>query len=387
LLTSKCDATFVPSVRDDLLAVAVGSDADVCPRMQQSASTALLLRASEELDRAVKRDDEAAARRSRQFAERAGSPAALVQFIRGTSELVGGSDAVAREALNRAIALGLPPAIESAAKKNLDAATPPEPVADVKPEATSAQPKHTVVVFLPDAANDEKRVAETMTSLFAQVAASSGVPLQTELFRRAADARNFIAANRDRVGIVVSNVDMLAPDLTAHFRLTANGQTSYRRVVVVPAKSAIKSLDDLRGRTVSSVDGLRDLGDNTTAVHVTDDFTAVANALYGKSDAAYVSEWNALLTQRARDLRVIHTGPPQPMPSIAFAPMPLADRTAIDNALAAAGTLARIASAEPPRRERKIELPPTLGIKMPGEPPNVAMRVRVELPKVVIPED
>jgi len=395
LLTSKCDTSFTPAVRDNALMIATGNDADLCARMQQSAATALLLLSAEELDRAVRRQDETAARRARQLADRAATldtrNAAVVQFIRGTSELVGGSDAAAREALNRAVALELPPSVAAAARKNLEAATQQEPVVEVKPEPTSATPRHTVVVFLPDAAADEKHVAESMTSLFASVAAASGVPLQTEFFRRADDARNFINANREKVGIVVSNAEMLPGDLTPHFQLTNGGKQSYRRVVVVPAKSAIKSLDDLRGHTVSSVDALRDLGSGTT-VRVTDDFTAVANALYGRSDAAYVSEANALLAQRARDLRVIHTSGPQPMPMIAFAPMPLADRTALDNALANTGSLARIERETTRRPEaKKIEIatvpPSALGLRMPGEPPSVALRVRVELPRTTIPEE
>ena len=68
---------------------------------------------------------------------------------------------------------------------------------------------------------------------------------------------------------------------------------------------------------------------------VADDLIAAANALYGRTDAALVSESNPLLAEHARDLRVIHTTAPQPLPVIAFAPMPAADRTALDDALRA----------------------------------------------------
>jgi len=406
LLTSNCAASpFAPSVGDNTLTVAIGNDADLCARAQQSAATALLSQAAEELDRAVRRQDEATARRARQLADRAATlpidtrGQAIVHFIRGTAELLLGSESNAREALNRAVALGLPPAVEAAAKKNIEAAQTPEPVAEVKPEPTSSQARHTVVVFLPDAPADEKRVAETITAMLGQVGNASGLPLQTELFRRADDARNFIAANRDKVGIVIANPEFISGEMTAHFQLTTReGRQSYRRVVIVPAKSAIKSFDDLRGHTISSVDSLRDAGTGT-AVRVNDDFSAVANALFGKSDAAYVSESNSFLAQRARELRIVHTSAPQPMPVIAFAPMPVADRTALDNGFAAAGALSAIQLGplvhlitEAKRPEpKKIEIaavpPASLGLRMPGAPPPVALRVVVDLPKIAIPEE
>jgi len=380
------------------LELTLGSEADVCGRSKKSLAIALLSQAADELDRAVKRQDEAAARHARQLADRAASlderRQSLALFLRGTADLVIGTDA--RDSLTRAIAGDLPPAVESIAKKNLEAAQPPKDTP--AEEATSAQPRHTVVIFLPDTpAESEKKLAEVATAITGNLAAASSLPLKAELFRRAEDARAFIAANRDRVGVVIANPEFIARDFAPRYAFSHEGRTTYERKVVVPAKSSAKSLSDLRGKTISGVDVLGDDGVGVTT-RVSDDLTALANALYGRTDAALVSESNPLLAEHARDLRVIHTTAPQPLPVIAFAPMPATDRTALDDALRSLPRAAmaplqftgviRLGGAARVATKREIQTVPasSLGLKL--DPPfAMPLRVSVEVPKVEIPED
>jgi tetratricopeptide (TPR) repeat protein len=378
------------------LNLTLGSDADVCGRAKKSLAVALISQAADELDRAAKRQDETAARHARALAERAASlddrRQSLALFIRGTADLITGGDA--RESLSRAISGDLSPPVESIAKKNLEAAQPAKEAAE---EPTSSQPRHTVVVFLPDTpAETEKKLAEAATAIVGSLASASSLPLKTELFRRADDARAFIAANRDRIGVIIANPEFIAHDFAPRFAFSREGHTTYTRKVIVPARSSAKSLADLRGKTISASESLGDDGVSVTT-RVADDLTAAANALYGRSDAALVSESNPLLAEHARDLRVIHTTAPQPLPVIAFAPMPAADRGALDDALRALPRLSLaplqftgIVRINEPRTAAKHEIQTipssALGLKL--DPPiAMPLRVSVELPRVEIPED
>ena len=318
-------------VRGEQVAVSIGTTEDLCPRSKRDLAIALLALANSEphnvrtlTERAVALDDRWTG---------------IAQFIRGTSELANGNNDDARAAFNRALTAGLPTAAETAAKRYVDAL---QPVAEA-PQPSSSTPRRTVVVFLPDIpADTEKRLAETMTAYLNQVAAASSVPLNIELFRRADDARAYFAANRGSVGVVIANpefVSELAGDLSPKFQFAREGRTSYKRVVIVPASSSLK---DLRGRTMSIAEGLRDSsGTGAKLVRATDDDAAVANVLFGKSDAAYVSEANPLLAQNGGKLRILSSAS-APMPVIAFAPLLPADRDALQPAIRpAARTLAR----------------------------------------------
>jgi hypothetical protein len=378
------------------LDLTLGSDADICGRAKKSLAVALLAQAADELDRAAKRQDDATARRARTFADRAASlderRQSLALFIRGTADLITGGDA--RDALSRAIAGDLPGAVESVAKQNLEAAQPAKEVAE---EPSSSQPRHTIVVFLPDTpAETEKKLAEAATSIVGSLAAASSLPLKTELFRRADDARAFIAANRDRIGVIIANPEFISRDFAPRFAFSRDGHTTYVRKVIVPARSSAKSLADLRGKTISASEAL---GDDAVGVttRVADDLVAAANALYGRTDAALVSESNPLLAEHARDLRVIHTTASQPLPVIAFAPMPATDRAALDNALRALPrtTLAPlqfsgVVRINEPRiaAKREIQTVPASALGLKLDPPiALPLRVSVELPRVEISED
>jgi tetratricopeptide (TPR) repeat protein len=406
LASVKCDAGTPAAGR--ALQLTVGSSENLCGRAKSSLAIALLSQATEDVDRAVRNRDETAARRARQLADRASSLdndyAALAMVLKGTADLVTGSDTAARDALTRALDAGLPSAMASIARKNLEAAQPqqaPEPQASAA-EPSSSAPHRTVVVFLPDMpAENEKKLAESITAIVGSISSASGVPLETELFRRAEDARSFVAANRERVGIVISNPEFVSGDFSPRYQFMTGGRSTYRRVVVVRAGSSAKSLADLRGKSISGVDALGDdgVGVNT---RVPDDLTAVANALFGKTEAALVSEANPLLAERAKDLRVVHTTAPQPMPVLAFAPMPERDRSALDDALRGVArpllaplqvtSVARIErESAPPRETKRPEITSlsvaSLGLRGAGAPPKVGLRLVVDLPRVEIPEN
>ncbi|HEV7488915.1 MAG TPA: tetratricopeptide repeat protein [Thermoanaerobaculia bacterium] len=379
-----------------VLELTLGSEADVCGHAKKSLAAALIAQAADELDRAAKHQDETAARRARVLAERAASlderRQSVALFIRGTADLITGSDG--RESLSRSIAGDLPAAIESAAKKNLEAAQPANEIAE---EPTSPTPRHTVVVFLPDTpAETEKKLAEAATAIVASLAGASSLPLKTELFRRADDARAFIAANHDRIGVIIANPEFITHDFAPRFAFSREGHTTYVCKVIVPIRSTAKSLADLRGKTISGSEALGDDGVNVTT-RVADDVTAAANALYGRTDAALVSESNPLLAEHARDLRVIHTTAPQPLPVIAFAPMPAADRAALDDVLRALPRPALaplqfsgVVRINEPRiaAKREIQTLPASALGLKLDPPiALPLRVSVELPRVEIPED
>jgi tetratricopeptide (TPR) repeat protein len=381
------------------LELSLGPPADICGRTKKSLARALLLQSTDEINRAVKQQDEGAARRAAQLADRAAAldshQQSLALVLRGTSQLILGSDTAARESLERAIDGNLPAAIEAIAKKNLDTAQPPTPV---PAEPTSTQARHTVVVFLPDTpAMTEKKLAEAAIAIVEGVASASSLPLKTELFRRAEDARAFIAANRDRVGVVIANPEFISHDFSPRYAFSHQGQTTYQRKVVVPVRSRAKSLSDLRGKMISAVDALSDDGIGVTT-RVADDLTALANALYGRTDAALVSEFNPLLAEHAHELRVVHTTASRPLPVLAFAPMPAADRTALDDAVRSLPAsifaplqfsgLIRLGGETRVARKREIVVVPAAALGLDVDPPiAVPLRVSVELPRVEIPED
>jgi tetratricopeptide (TPR) repeat protein len=398
----RCEgASKVTENQGPILDFVLGSAVDVCARARRSLPKALLSQAASALDQAAKRQDEAGARRARQIVERVSSTdereKSLALFLRGTADLVAGADAPARDALTRAIAGDLPAAIATMAKKNLEAAQAIEEAPQAA-EPSAPQQRNTVVVFLPDTpAENEKKLAEGATAIVSSLAAASSLPLKPELFRRAEDARAFINANRESAGVVIANPEFLPGELTPRYAFSHDGRTTYRRVVVVPARSAAKSLADLRGKTISGVEAL---GDDGVAVtnRVSDDLTALANALYGRTDAALVSESNPLLADHTKDLRIVHTTAPQPMPVAAFGPMPAAERTALDEAFRSLSrsTLATLQMSSAVRiggephvaAKREIQTLPAAALGLKIEPPiEMPLRVSVELPRVEIPED
>ena len=154
---------------------------------------------------------------------------------------------------------------------------------------------------------------------------------------------------------------------------------------------------------MSMVEGLRDVGGSTaTITPATDDLTAIANVLTGKSDAALVSEANVLLAQNRGRLRVIYTSGATPLPVIAFAPLPQADRDALINALRSMRETRALAplqmtglaalEREPRPVAKKIEVvnvtPRDLGIPASlAPPPSIGLRATIPLASAAIVEE
>ena len=347
-------------------------------------------------------------RPSRQAIERALSLSldsrsqASAYFMRGVLDLTASNESAAREAFNKALSLGLSSQAEAAARSNIKAIEEAAAAANQQPEPEPKQPevttpRRTAMVFLPDApVENDKKLAEMMTGMLSQLG------LQIEFFRRSDDARSFFAENRNKVGVVVANpefVSQLGGDLNARFQFVRGGSTSYRRVVAVANNNPAKSLADLQKKTLSTPDSLNDPAIERTFANVfrtPDDLTAAANALYGKSDAALISEANPML---ARGLRVVHTTGSLPMPVIAFAPMPEDDRASLESGFRAVGgrppLFTSLSSIE--RERARPEVKPievanvpasALGLRRATDPPQqVPLRVSVEMPPVQIADE
>lgn len=377
----KCDAPQPSGVNGTTVLISMGHSDDLCARTRGALSLAVVSQAATEVANGSNRA-------ARTLLERVNDERlrAITLYLRGRAEIEEGG----RESITRAVSLGLPSTLEAMAKKDLEAT---EPAMNEPAEPASAAPRRTVVVFLPDVpAESDKKLAETMNALVMQWSAAANVPLQVELFRRADDARNFVAANRDKIGVVIANPDFArALDFSPRFAFTRGGATSYRRVVVVPAKSSVQSLADLKGKTISAAEGLGEGGVNITTL-VPDDLTAVANALYGKTDAALVNEANPLLAQHTRDLREIHSTTAA-LPVFAFGAMAPADRTALyesvnGKALAPLQMGVTRIMKERPKKELSPISISALGLPRLADPPqNLALRLSLDLPPVVINED
>jgi len=374
----------------------IGATENLCARAKHDHAIALISEAT-------------TSRQGRTLADRAAQLdsglAGAAAFLRGQFLLAAGSEDDAKDAFTRALDTGIPPAAEAQAKKylaeiaqNAEAAKASEQPA----EASAATPHRTVVVFLPDVpAENEKKLFETMSSFVSQLSSTAGVPLSVEFFRRADDARNFIAANRDKVGVVISNPEFTG-GFTSQFQFAREGARTYRRVLIVPSSSAFKSPADLRGRSLSIVEGLRDVsGSGANVVQAADDLTAAANALTGKTDAALVAESNSVLAANRARLKVIYTSSATPLPVIAFAAMPQPDRDALTSALRSMSStktlaalqvsgLAAIERESPRPAAKKIEVvaitPRDLGIAVPEPPASVALRAPLP-PSAAIAEE
>jgi tetratricopeptide (TPR) repeat protein len=381
LTLAKCDAPQPSGVSGTTVLISMGRSDDLCARTKDALAIALVSQAASEIANG-------SMRAARSLLDRVNDDRlrAIALYLRGRAEI----DEGGRDSISRAVSLGLPSALEAMAKRDLDAT---EPAPNEPAEPVAATPHRTVVVFLPDVpAESDKKLAETMNALVAQWSAAANVPLQVELFRRADDARNFVLNNRDKVGVVIANPDFArALDLSPRFAFTRGGATSYRRVVVVPSKSSSQTLADLKGKTISAAEGLGDGGVNVTTL-VPDDLTALANALFGKTDAALVNEANPLLAQHTRDLREIHSTTAS-LPVYAFAAMPAADRTALYDAVNPKALaplqmgVTRIMKERPKKDLSPISVS-ALGLPRLAEPPqNLALRLTLELPTVVINED
>ena len=132
-------------------------------------------------------------------------------------------------------------------------------------------------------------------------------------------------------GVVIANSEFIARDFAPRYAFSHEGHTTYARKVVVPVRSPAKTLADLRGKTISAVDILGDDGVGVTT-RVADDLTAAANVLYGRTDAALVSE--SIPSSPSTRMIFASSTPPRPThPRRRLRTDAMRDRAALDNAL------------------------------------------------------
>lgn len=204
--------------------------------------------------------------------------------------------------------------------------------------AVAAQP--ILVVHLPSTPIEAAgRQAAAITALVDHFAGQADLGLETKVFRRAQDARDFLAGDGERVALLLADTSFLS-DLPANdgweavARFSRGGDATYKRLLVVQAgRQDLAALSDLRGGSLSVVETsgaaeqldfveraiFADVLDPASwfgAVDsAVDDFAAIVNVLYGETDAALVSEHNPLLEARLdKDLRVLYTSPPLSLP-------------------------------------------------------------------------
>jgi ABC-type nitrate/sulfonate/bicarbonate transport system substrate-binding protein len=273
--------------------------------------------------------------------------------------------------------------------------------------------QRTLVVYLPDSpAESAKKLAESVTALQQMVSARSGVPFELKFFRKADDCAAYLSSNRASVAVAVAPPEFLAeaaPELVPILRFSRDGRETYRRIVIVRSGDPAKSLADLHGRTISTIQPAEGMTRSALRgepglriVEVPDDLAAAANAMYGTTDAALVSELNPLAAAHlGKELRVLYTTAPLPLPVIAIRPGAFSgrERESVEQALLAAGSALstlQISGFErfdvpKPVEEKKVEFAavPADAIDLPA--PNTARLgatalLTVEVPDVVLPE-
>lgn len=206
------------------------------------------------------------------------------------------------------------------------------------PGRVAAQP--ILVAHLPSTPIEAaSRHVAAITALADYLAAQAeDLRLETKVFRRAQDARDFLADHGERVALLLADTSLLI-DLPAVdgwegvARFSRAGSATYRRLLVVQAgRQDLGTLTDLRGGSLSVVEtsggGQLDFVKRSifaaaldpaswfgTIDSAVDDFLAMVSVLYGETDAALVSEHNPLLKARLdEDLRVLYTSPPLSLP-------------------------------------------------------------------------
>lgn len=179
-----------------------------------------------------------------------------------------------------------------------------------------------MVVHLPEAPLESMgKLGEGVTQLASYVAANvPNLPLEVKAFRKSADASQFIAASGGNVALVACDAAFvldLPPGYDVVHRFVRGGRETRRKLIIVKRDSGLGSLADLRGRTltVPMPEGPRtarylsdvvfgrelDVSWFGGVAYETDDFTATASVLYGRTDAALVSEDNPLVASHLND--------------------------------------------------------------------------------------
>ena len=243
--------------------------------------------------------------------------------------------------------------------------------------STARGEKRAMVVHLPEAPIESmNRLAEGVTALAVYLQGSvPDLTLEVKAFRKSDDAVQFLASQGEATALVVCDAAFLLdlPDgyEVAH-RFVRRGRETGRKIVVVKKDSGLESLASLKGRSLTMTLGttgpvMRFLAESVFRseidpprwfggiVQETDDFTAIAAVLYGRTDAALVAEDNPLLAAHLdKDLVSIYASPPVSLPVVAVRPGAFAPGQL--SALAAAlDALASRAEAEPIRAVLAID--------------------------------
>jgi ABC-type phosphate/phosphonate transport system substrate-binding protein len=203
--------------------------------------------------------------------------------------------------------------------------------------------KRAMVVHLPEAPSESmSRLAEGVTALAQYLQGSvPDLTLEVKAFRKSDDAVQFLASQGDGTALVVCDAAFLLalPDgYEVGHRFVRRGRETGRKIVVVKKDSGLESLASLKGRSLTMTLAtneatMRFLAESlfrseidpsrwfSTIVQETDDFTAIAAVLFGRTDAALVSEDNPLLgTHLDKDLVSIYASPPVSLSVIAVRP-------------------------------------------------------------------
>ena len=222
--------------------------------------------------------------------------------------------------------------------------------------AQPASPR-TLLVHLPSApvtaAGDQAAAIEAFVEYLS--ARLPGPALEPKIFRRWRDARDHLDAHAEEVALLLADASFTAggaSGVTPTFRFQRGGKATYRRLLVVRGdRPELEKLVDLQGKTLAVVEAsgadvefvrnqvFDDVLDpaNWFAVELeSDDFTATASVLYGKTDAALVADFNPLLEENLdRELRAVYESPELSLPllSVREDAFSAADRVTLGRAL------------------------------------------------------
>ena len=199
-----------------------------------------------------------------------------------------------------------------------------------------------VVVYLPAAPIESaNRLAGAVTDLGNYLGRrTSGLTLDVKAFRRAEDVAGFLEGSGNEMALLVSDAALLhdlprSVRILPLYRFTRDGRDTARKIIVA-REAGVKSLRDLRGRRLAVAYGS---GRGASAflarvvfcgeiapekwfgalVHESDDLSAIASVLFGRADAALVSEGNPLVASHlGDDLHEVFTSGPVSLPIIAI---------------------------------------------------------------------
>ena len=207
--------------------------------------------------------------------------------------------------------------------------------------ASPVAARQILLAHLPSApVENPTRLAEAIETLAGRLSAdATGLTLEVEIFRRYEDAASFLDGHREEIAVVLAEpsffLGLADPPRPTHIG-RVDGETVSRRLIVGSAvRAEFVGLADLRGGSLAVADVA---GASTTKYlersifdgemnpatwfgelrQVVDDGAAVAEVLFGGSDAALVDARHPSLRQREDALRIVWTGPSVPLPILAL---------------------------------------------------------------------